>query len=247
MEFRRVLFRSWRAPVHAGAALLQSFLDGRPQCGYRVDTRVGVLGHRCLCAGAGSGTRGHDLGPLLRSRLRHGRRGRGFPGQVSGPERHLLRLPGLRIPAGHRPADRASAESGSAQSMTIRITASRHTAFYTPLISTMAAGFLERHGLQYEYNVLAPGETAAGLIRDGKVDVMQSAPSTNWARMDKGETGFPLHFALINQRDGFFLVGRDLIGESFNWKELEGKTLLADHGSQPLAMLRYAIHYNGVD
>ena len=131
--------------------------------------------------------------------------------------------------------------------MTIRITASRHTAFYTPLISTMAAGFLERHGLQYEYNVLAPGETAAGLIRDGKVDVMQSAPSTNWAQMDKGETGFPLHFALINQRDGFFLVGRDLIGESFNWKELEGKTLLADHGSQPLAMLRYAIHYNGVD
>jgi NitT/TauT family transport system substrate-binding protein len=85
------------------------------------------------------------------------------------------------------------------------------------------------------------------LIRDGKVDVMQSAPSTNWAKMDKGETGFPLHFALINQRDGFFLVGRDLIGKTFNWKELEGKTLLADHGSQPLAMLRYAIDYNGVD
>jgi NitT/TauT family transport system substrate-binding protein len=93
--------------------------------------------------------------------------------------------------------------------MTIRITASRHTAFYSPLISTMSAGFPERHGLQYTYSVLAPGETAAGLIRDGKVDVMQSAPSTNWAKMDKGETCFPLHFALINQRDGFFLFGRD--------------------------------------
>ena len=131
--------------------------------------------------------------------------------------------------------------------MTIRITASRHTAFYSPLISTMAAGFMEKHGLKYTYNVLAPGETAAGMIREGKTDVMQSAPSTNWAKMDKGETGFPLHFALINQRDGFFLVGRDVIGESFDWKGLEGKTLLADHGSQPLAMLRYAIHYNGVD
>jgi NitT/TauT family transport system substrate-binding protein len=134
--------------------------------------------------------------------------------------------------------------------MPIRITASRHSAFYTPLISTMAAGFLEKHGLEYSYGVLAPGETAAGMVRDGKVDVMQSAPSTNWAKMDKGETGFPLHFALINQRDGFFLVGRkrkaSSIG-SFNWRELEGKTLLADHGSQPLAMLRYAIHYNGVD
>lgn len=128
--------------------------------------------------------------------------------------------------------------------MTIRITASRHTAFYSPLISTMAARFLEQHGLQYDYNVLAPGETAAGLIRAGRVDVMQSAPSTNWAKMDKGETGFPLHFALINQRDGFFLFGRE---KGFHWKDLEGKTLLADHGSQPLAMLRYAIRYNGVD
>jgi NitT/TauT family transport system substrate-binding protein len=128
--------------------------------------------------------------------------------------------------------------------MTVRITASRHTAFYSPLICTMAGGFLEKHGLEYTYGVLAAGETAAGLIREDKVDVMQSAPSTNWAKMDKGETGFPMHFALINQRDGFFLIGRD---KNFTWKDLEGKTLLADHGSQPLAMLRYAVHYNGAD
>jgi len=128
--------------------------------------------------------------------------------------------------------------------MTIRITASRHTAFYTPLLATMAAGFLDKHGLKYTYSVLVPGETAAGMIRSGKTDIMQSAPSTNWARMDKGETGFPLHFALINRRDGFFLFRRT---KDFAWKDLEGKTLLADHGSQPLAMLRYAAHCNGVD
>lgn len=128
--------------------------------------------------------------------------------------------------------------------MTLRITASRHTAFYSPLLSTMAAGFLEKHGLQYTYDTLKPGETAASMIQSGRTDIMQSAPSTNWAKMDKGETGFPLHFALINQRDGFFLFRRT---PGFVWKDLEGKTLLADHGSQPLAMLRYAIHYNGVD
>jgi NitT/TauT family transport system substrate-binding protein len=111
----------------------------------------------------------------------------------------------------------------------------------------MAAGFLEKHGLEYTYNVLAPGETAAGLIREGRVDVMQTAPSTNWARMERGETGFPLNFALINQRDGFFLVAREPVTKAFDWKELEGKTLLADHGSQPLTMLRYAVQFNGVD
>jgi NitT/TauT family transport system substrate-binding protein len=130
--------------------------------------------------------------------------------------------------------------------MTIRIVASRHTAFYSPLLSAMAAGFLKKHGLTCTYATLAPGETAAGMIREGRADVVQSAPSTNWARMEKGERGFPLHFALINRRDGFFLTGQGKPG-SFAWKDLEGKRLIADHGSQPLAMLRYAVHYNGVD
>jgi NitT/TauT family transport system substrate-binding protein len=129
--------------------------------------------------------------------------------------------------------------------MIIRITSSRHTAFYAPLLCTMAGGFLEKHGLEYVYGVLAPGETAAGLIREGKVDVMQTAPSTNWAKMERGETDFPLNFALINQRDGFFLVARDQT--PFAWKDLEGRILLADHGSQPLTMLRYAATYNGVE
>ncbi len=131
--------------------------------------------------------------------------------------------------------------------MTIRIVASRHTAFYSPLISTMAGGFLEKQGVSYTYATLAPGETAAGMIREGRADVMQSAPSTNWAKMDQGETGFPLHFALINRRDGFFLTGQGRAASPFAWKDLEGRRLIADHGSQPLAMLKYAAHYNGVD
>ena len=75
---------------------------------------------------------------------------------------------------------------------------------------------------------------------------MQSAVSSNWGPMEKGERDLPVHFAQINQRDGFFLVGRAR-DSSFRWSELEGKQVLADHGSQPLAMLRYAAYYQGVD
>jgi len=129
---------------------------------------------------------------------------------------------------------------------TVRIVASRHSAFYSPLISAVSGGFLKKHGLEYTYRVLAPGETAAGTIRNGLADVVQTAPSTNWARMEKGESGFPLHFALINRRDGFFVVGKQRQNDSpFHWKNLEGRTLIADHGSQPLTMLRYAVHRNG--
>jgi len=123
---------------------------------------------------------------------------------------------------------------------------SRHAAFYSPLISTIAAGFLKDQGIDATYRVLAPGQRSHILIRDGVIDVMQSAVSSNWKPMEKGEMPLAVHFAQINQRDGFFLVAR-APDPSFKWTDLEGRTLLADHGGQPLAMLRYAAKCRGVE
>lgn len=124
--------------------------------------------------------------------------------------------------------------------MALRIMVSRHSAFYSPLISTIARGF------QAEYSILVPGQRSHELIRDGVVDIMQSAPSSNWGPMEKGVSPLPVHFALINRRDGFFLAGRKR-EEQFSWNDLQGKRLLADHGVQPITMLKYAVKYNGVD
>jgi NitT/TauT family transport system substrate-binding protein len=124
--------------------------------------------------------------------------------------------------------------------MPLRVMASRHSAFYSPLIATLARGF------PGSYAVLKAGQRSQDLIRDGAVDIMQSAVSSNWGPMDRGESPLPTHFALINRRDGFFLAGREF-DKPFAWKDLEGESLLADHGGQPLAMLRYAAHVNGVD
>jgi NitT/TauT family transport system substrate-binding protein len=129
---------------------------------------------------------------------------------------------------------------------TIRIMVSRHSAFYSPLLSTIAAGFLKEEGFESTYEVLAPGSDAQELIRTGKIDIVQSAVSSSWARLEKNEGNLAAHFAQINQRDGFFLAGRNP-DQSFNWKKLEGASLLADHGAQPLAMLMYAVHLNGAD
>lgn len=130
--------------------------------------------------------------------------------------------------------------------MELRIKVSRHSAFYSPLIASLAAGFLEQEKLQASYSVLAKGERSHILIRDGAVDIMQSAVSSNWKPLERGESPLPVHFAQINQRDGFFLVGRREEPD-FDWRNLNGKTLLADHGLQPLIMLRYAAHHNSVD
>jgi NitT/TauT family transport system substrate-binding protein len=129
---------------------------------------------------------------------------------------------------------------------TIRIMVSRHSAFYSPLLSTIAAGFLREEGFESTYEVLAPGSDVQELIRNGEIDIVQSAVYSSWARMEKNEGALAAHFAQINQRDGFFLTGRSP-DQAFNWKKLEGASLLADHGAQPLAMLKYAVHLNGAD
>ena len=130
--------------------------------------------------------------------------------------------------------------------MPLRIMVSRHSVFYSPLIATIAAGFLERHGLAAEYSILAKGQRSSALIRDGSVDIMQSAVSSNWKPMEQGESPLPVHFAQINQRDGFFLVAREP-DPNFEWNKLAGQAVLADHAAQPLVMLKYAARSNGVE
>lgn len=122
--------------------------------------------------------------------------------------------------------------------------ASRHSAFYSPLLCCI--GFLRDGGREVTYDVLRPDQRSYALIRDGEVNIMQSAVSSNWKPMERGVEPLPVHFAQINQRDGFFLVARQP-DSVFNWKKLEGKTLLADHGLQPLVMLKYAVRHNGAD
>ncbi len=128
--------------------------------------------------------------------------------------------------------------------MPLRIMASRHSAFYSPLLC--AIKFLRDEGQDVAYSVLAAGQRSHVLIRDGEVDIMQSAVSSNWKPRERGVEPLPVHFAQINCRDGFFLVGRQP-DSAFEWKKLEGKTLLADHGLQPLVMLQYAVKQNGAD
>jgi len=128
--------------------------------------------------------------------------------------------------------------------MHLRITASRHSAFYSPLLSCVE--FLRRAGHEVTYGVLQPGQKSHALLAAGEVDVMQSAVASNWKLMDQGIQPLPVHFAQINRRDGFFVVGREP-DASFDFRKLEGRTLLADHGLQPLVMMKYAVRYNGAE
>ena len=104
----------------------------------------------------------------------------------------------------------------------INIEFTRFSAFYSPLILTMAGGFLRQEGLESQYTVSAHGTSAIASLIDGSVHVVQSAPSQAFTSLEKSVTPPVTHFAQINEMDGFFLSGRT-DDPDFSWSKLAGK------------------------
>jgi len=120
------------------------------------------------------------------------------------------------------------------------------SAFYSPLISTMSGGFLKTEGLDPEWSISPPGASAIAALQDGSAHVVQSALSQGFAALNKGETPGVVHFAQVNEMDGFFLTGREA-DPDFSWDKLEGTEVVMFKGGQPLAMFKYACHKAGID
>jgi NitT/TauT family transport system substrate-binding protein len=128
----------------------------------------------------------------------------------------------------------------------ISIQFTRFSAFYSPLIATIAGGFLAEEGLTPRHSIAPAGKSAIEGVVAGTVHVCQSAPSQGFTPLERGQTPPAVHFAQINEMDGFFLTAR-LPDPGFTWDRLRGKRVLVDHGGQPLVMFKYACHKRGLD
>jgi len=128
----------------------------------------------------------------------------------------------------------------------ISIQFTRFSAFYSPLIATIAGGFLEAEGFAPQHSVAPAGKSAIEGVVNGTVHVCQSAPSQGFGPLEKGQMPPAMHVAQINEMDGFSLTGR-AADPAFTWPKLAGKKVLVDHGGQPLAMFKYACHRRGLD
>ena len=120
------------------------------------------------------------------------------------------------------------------------------SAFYSPLISTMSGGFLQAEGLEPEWSVSPPGKSAIESLEDGSAHVVQSALSQGFGPLEKGAEPTCVHFAQVNEMDGFFITGR-APDPDFTWDKLEGAEAVLFGGGQPLAMFKYACHKAGID
>lgn len=110
----------------------------------------------------------------------------------------------------------------------------------------MSGGFLKAEGLDPRWSVAPAGGSAIDALQDGSAHVVQSALSQGFGPLAKGETPLAVHFAQINEMDGFFLTGR-AADPDFTWDKLEGAGVVLFKGGQPLAMFKYACHKAGID
>ena len=61
----------------------------------------------------------------------------------------------------------------------------RFSPFCTPLIVTMASGFLKDEGLDPAFSIATPDKSTPDALREGSVHVGQSAVSYSWDLLQK--------------------------------------------------------------
>ncbi len=110
----------------------------------------------------------------------------------------------------------------------------------------MSGGFLKEEGLDPQWSVSPAGVSAIAALESGDAHVVQSALSQSFAPLTQGIAPGYVHFAQVNEMDGFFLTGRRPEPE-FTWRNLEGSKVVLFGGGQPLTMFKYACHRAGIE
>ena len=130
----------------------------------------------------------------------------------------------------------------------LRLMETFRTVFYTPIYVTVAGGYLETEGLDVTFET-CPAQFPHPLsaLNNGAADIVQSGIMRSIMAADWGGETVPRHFAEINSRDGFFVLGREPAGE-FKWADLVGSTVIpVGFSPMPWASFQYALRNNGID
>lgn len=130
----------------------------------------------------------------------------------------------------------------------LRLMETWRSVFYTPIYVAVAGGFLEGEGLDVTFST-CPARFSHPLsaLNQGAADVVQSGIMRSIIALDWGAETAPRHFAKINARDGFFVLGRQA-QDGFDWGSLRaGRVIPAGFSPMPWASFQYALRRRGID
>ena len=127
----------------------------------------------------------------------------------------------------------------------IRLGVTFHSIFYAPFFVAQQRGLFAGEGLELDATMPGDGRVVLAGMERGTLDVGIGGVMRSMLGYDQGAGDLPIHFARINDRDGFFLLGH---AETFDWPDLIGRRLaLFSEAPTPWYVLRAHLLDQGLD
>ncbi|MBR0597988.1 ABC transporter substrate-binding protein [Sinanaerobacter chloroacetimidivorans] len=122
-----------------------------------------------------------------------------------------------------------------------------HSIFYAPQYAAINLGFFEEEGIEIELTNGQGADKVMSAVLSNNIDIGFAGPEASIYVYNEGKDDHTQVFALLTQRDGSFLVGREP-DSNFTWDKLKGKNVLPGRkGGVPYMTLEYVIRNHGLD
>src|SRR3989475_9365657 len=118
--------------------------------------------------------------------------------------------------------------------------------FYAPQFVALYGGHFAGEGLDVQVETAGRGVTTTGALIDGHAEIALGGIMRSLDVADRGGPSL-LHFAAVNQRNGFFLLSREP-RPGFAWADVVGKTIVSfAEAPTPWQCMLTVLRKHGVD
>jgi NitT/TauT family transport system substrate-binding protein len=122
-----------------------------------------------------------------------------------------------------------------------------HSIFYAPQYAAIQLGYFADEGLELELSNGQGADKVMSAVLSNNIEIGFAGPETSVYVYNEGKEDYTQVFALMTQRDGSLLMGRQP-DPDFTWDKLRGKTILPGRkGGVPYMTLEYVLRKNGLD
>jgi len=129
----------------------------------------------------------------------------------------------------------------------LRVNEVTHSIFYAPFYAAIELGYFEENGIEIELTNGGGSDKSMTALLTKQADIAFMGPETSVYVHGEGEKDYPVIIALVTQRDGSFLVGKEK-DEGFTFDKLKGKSIIGGRtGGMPEMTLEYALTKNSID
>ncbi|MGX8710055.1 MAG: ABC transporter substrate-binding protein [bacterium] len=129
----------------------------------------------------------------------------------------------------------------------VRVCEVTHSVFYAPQYAAINLGFFAEEGIDLELATAEGTDKVMSTVLSNNADIGLAGPEAAIYVYNEGKADSAEIFALVTQRDGSFLLGREP-DPNFTWDKIRGKVVLPGRkGGVPYMTLQYVIRKNGLD